>query len=310
MNPTLKRILEKQHYKIVGEHSGVKLCHWLKKKLVHGRVCYKETFYGIESHRCLQMTPTINQCTQKCLYCWRFQGFSEIELSKYDEPEMILEESIKAQRALTTGFKGDERCDKKLWEEAQNPNQVAISLSGEPTLYPRLSEFIELCHRKGMTTFLVTNGTKPKVIEGLDTLPTQLYISVDAPNEEIFKRLCIPQIKGAWQLLNQTLEILPSLSTRTVIRHTLVDNWNIGFEREYARLVEKANPMFVEPKGYVFVGFSRERMSLANMPSHEKVREFGRRLAEFTGYDMLLEKEDSRVVLLCRDKGDTKIPKS
>ena len=49
MNVTLQRILERQHYKIVGNHSGVKICHWLKQKLTNGRACYKEHFYGIEN---------------------------------------------------------------------------------------------------------------------------------------------------------------------------------------------------------------------------------------------------------------------
>ena len=60
MNEDLKRILEKQKYRVVGEHSGVKVCHWLGQRLIHGRSCYKQRFYGINSHRCLQMTPAVN----------------------------------------------------------------------------------------------------------------------------------------------------------------------------------------------------------------------------------------------------------
>jgi tRNA wybutosine-synthesizing protein 1 len=304
MNPKLKRILEKQHYKIVGDHSGVKICHWLRQKLLHGRVCYKEAFYGIESHRCLQMTPTINQCTQKCLFCWRFQGFSETDLTTADDPQVILDQSISAQQILTSGFKGDHRVDLKLWQEAQQPNQVAISLSGEPTLYPKLGAFIDVCHKRNMTTFLVTNGTNPKALENLDPLPTQLYVSVTAPNPEIYKKLCVPVEpirKKGWVLLNQTLELLPSLSTRTVIRHTLVDGWNLGWENEYAKLIEKADPLFVEPKAYVFVGYSRKRMTIANMPSHLKIKQFGEKLAGLTGYELAKEKADSRVVLLTKN---------
>jgi tRNA wybutosine-synthesizing protein 1 len=301
MNPKLQRILEKQHYNIVGSHSGVKVCHWLRQKLLFGRVCYKEMFYGIESHRCLQMTPTINQCTHKCLFCWRFQGFDEPEMVMVDEPSLILEQSLQAQQMLTSGFKGDERCDRELWQEAQTPNQVAISLSGEPTLYPRLGEFIELCHKRNMTTFLVTNGTTPKALENLDPLPTQLYVSVTAPTYEIYKKLCVPMgpiVNKGWELLNETLALLPSLDTRTVVRHTLVDGWNLGYEDEYAKLVEKADPLFIEPKGYVFVGYSRKRMTLANMPSHEKVKQFGENLGKLLGYELAMEKADSRVVLL------------
>ena len=301
VNPELRKILQKQHYSIVGEHSGVKLCHWMRQKLLYGRACYKETFYGIESHRCLQMTPTVNQCNQKCLFCWRFQGFNEKEFSSADDVENILEKSIKAQQTLITGFNGDERCNRDLYKEAKIPKHVAISLAGEPTLYPKLNDFIELCHKKGMTTFLVTNGTTPEVLQKLENLPTQLYITVAAPNKEIYKKLCVPLIPDAWEKLNETLEILSTLDCRKVIRHTLVDNWNLGYEKEYAKLDEKANPNFIEPKGFVFVGYSRERMNISNMPSHEKIRTFSKKLAELTGYEIKMERKDSRVVLLSKD---------
>jgi tRNA wybutosine-synthesizing protein 1 len=300
MNPELVKILKKQHYAIVGNHSGVKLCHWMRQSLLYNRECYKQTFYGIKSHRCLQMTPAINQCTQMCLFCWRFQNFTERQIKDPDEPTFILERAIQAQRTLITGFKGDPRCDQKKWQEANHPNMLACSLSGEPTLYPRLGEFFEACHKKGITTFLVTNGTTPQILEELHPLPKQLYVSVVAPNEKVYKKLCSPLLSKGWELLNQTLELLPSLSTRTVIRHTLVDQWNIDerYLKDYARLDNKAQPLFIEPKGYVFVGYSRKRMTLANMPSHHKIRRFGEKLADLVGYRLLMEKPDSRVVLL------------
>lgn len=308
MEPELKKILEKQHYRVIGEHSGVKLCHWLKEKLVRGRPCYKEVFYGIRSHRCLQMSPAINQCTQNCLFCWRFQAFEESTLKKIDDPEFILEKSIEAQRELISGFKGDPRVSREMWEEAYNPNQIAISLSGEPTIYPRLGEFIEFAHKRGMTTFLVSNGTLPEAIENLDPLPTQLYITVAAPNEDIYRRLLVPMIPDGWERLNETLELLPSLDTRTVIRHTLVKGWNMeGYEREYAKLIEKAEPDFIEAKGYVFVGYSRERMTVANMPSHEEIKEFGSKLGELLGKEIAAEYEPSRVVLVADRGKRTKI---
>ncbi len=299
MNEALKRILQKQRYKLVGGHSGAKLCHWMRQKLFYGRVCYKETFYGIQCHRCLQMTPTINQCNQNCLFCWRYQGFSEEPvLQEWDELEAILDGLMEAQRTRLTGFKGDERTDQMLWKEAQEPNMAAISLSGEPTLYPYLGGLLELCKSRAMTTFLVSNGTNPDALEELDTLPTQLYITVAAPNEGVYKQLCAPGIRDGWQRLSKTLELLPSLNTRTVVRHTLVDQWNICRESEYAKLVSLAEPDFIEAKAYVFVGDSRRRMTIANMPSHETIKGFAMKLAEQTGYDLIMEKKASRVVLL------------
>src|SRR5881396_1279066 len=102
-----REILERQGYKIVGEHSGVKICHWAKSKLTTGRGCYKETFYGIESHRCLQMTPTVDACNLSCQFCWRAQEWGSDSLQLADDPAMIVEDSIRAQRELLSGFKGN-----------------------------------------------------------------------------------------------------------------------------------------------------------------------------------------------------------
>lgn len=304
MNPEFKKILEKQKYGVVGNHSAVKLCHWMRQSLLFGRECYKQSFYGIKSHRCLQMTPSISQCNHLCLFCWRHQGFTEDGFDKVDDPKFILENCIEEQRRLITGFKGDSRCDQKKWEEANDPDMVACSLSGEPTLYPKLSGFFEECHKKGMTTFLVTNGTNPDALEKMDVLPKQLYVSLVAPNEDVYKRVCSPLVSDGWERIVRTLELLSSLDTRTVIRHTLVNGWNMDskYVSDYAELVKKADPMFIEPKGYVFVGYSRKRMNLSNMPSHDMVKDFAMGLADETGFNFSMEKSDSRVVLLSKSE--------
>ncbi len=309
VNEDIRRILERQKYRVVGEHSGVKVCHWLGQRLLHGRSCYKERFYGIRSHRCLQMTPAVNDCTQMCLFCWRFQGFTSSEDHPWDDPEDILDGCIQAHRRLITGYRGSHRCSPEDFREAEEPNQVACSLSGEPTLYPRLGEFFEACHRRGMTTFLVTNGTRPEALAELDPLPTQLYVSVVAPDREAHRRVCAPLEAGAWDGVMETLDLLPSLDTRTVVRHTLVAGLNMGHEEAYARLDARGDPDFIEPKGYVFVGDSRRRMTLDNMPGHDGVRQFSESLAELTGYEVRDEQRASRVVLLCRPgMGSTRIP--
>jgi tRNA wybutosine-synthesizing protein 1 len=76
---------------------------------------------------------------------------------------------------------------------------------------------------------------------------------------------------------------------------------------QYADLDKKAQPLFIEPKGYVFVGYSRKRMTLGNMPSHDQVKEFGRTLSEKIGYQILNEKKDSRVVLLGQNSQQAKL---
>jgi tRNA wybutosine-synthesizing protein 1 len=304
MDKQKQEVLERQGYRIVGEHSGVKLCHWTKASLTKGVGCYKQTFYGIESHRCLQMTPTVDACNLACQFCWRTQEWGSDSLVLADDPGLIVEDSIRAQRELLSGFKGNPNVPRERFLEAWHPTNVAISLTGEPTLYRRLGEMIDEFKRRNMSTFLVTNGTTPAALRRMQAegrLPTQLYVTVAAPNEEIYQKLMVPKSGNEWRKLKETLALLPSLPTRTVIRHTLVEGWNLGWEDEYAELDRLGTPMFIECKGYSFVGESRLRLEAENVPSHASIRTFAERLANRIGYRVAAEREDSRVVLLTAD---------
>lgn len=244
----LIQALHKQKYHLVGAHSGVKRCKWLNEALVHGRHCYKQKFYGIKSHQCLQMTPSLFYCTQQCVFCWRAQNgdlqirWNELRVPRWDKTMDIVHGCLNAQERILTGYKGNADTDLEKLREAHVPRHVAISLTGEPTLYEPLGELIQAFHNRGMTTFLVTNGTQPSKLAKLGVEPTQLYVSVCAPNEEIHSRVCRPQVSGAWARLNETLALLPSFRCPTVIRTTLVRGLNMENADEYAKLVEKASP--------------------------------------------------------------------
>ena len=84
------KALEKKGYRFAGnlKHAAAKVCHWTKKSLLDEGVCYKEKFYGIESHRCLQMSPSIPFCHQKCSFCWRDISITKTEWDEdFDEPK-------------------------------------------------------------------------------------------------------------------------------------------------------------------------------------------------------------------------------
>ncbi len=68
----------------------------------------------------------------------------------------------------------------------------------------------------------------------------------------------------------------------------------------YAELVRKAGPTYIEPKAYMYVRFSRARLAFENMPVHRDIREFAERLTDETGYEIVDESKESRVVLLSR----------
>jgi len=310
MPEEIASLFRKQHYALVGRHSSVKLCHWLKESIKHDRFCYKQKFYGIASHRCLQMTPVTAWCTHNCIFCWRpMEGFLGTELPEpWDDPAFIVEESIKAQRKLLVGYKGMPGINMKKFEEAWNPKHAAISLSGEPMLYPYMGDLVEEFHKRGFTTFIVTNGTVPERIEEMkreDKLPTQLYVSLTAPDIETYNRVNVPMIPDGWDRIKQTLELMNGLPTRTVIRMTLVKGENMGNPEGYAKLIKLANPMFVEAKAYMFVGFSRNRLTINNMPRHEEIRAFAEELVKhLPGYHIEDEYRPSRVVLIMRDDVD------
>ena len=294
-------LLEKQKYRIVGNHSAVKLCTWTKKSLRGEGVCYKEKFYGIKSHRCLQMTPAVSWCPNRCVFCWRATDKtlgSEIK-GKADSPEQILDGAIEAQRNLLTGFKGFEGTDMKKWKEAQDPDQIAISLSGEPTAYPLISDFIELCNRRKMTTFLVTNGQFPERLENIEK-PYQFYLSLDAPTKDIYKKIDVPVFKDYWERLTKTIGIMSSIDTRKVVRLTLVKGLNMSHIKDYAKMIEKINPNFIEVKAYMHVGFSKYRLPREAMPLHSEVHDFSEKLEKELSYKITDESKPSRVVLLER----------
>ena len=295
----------KQGYRVVGkhQHSAVKICRWTRESLRHNRVCFKEKWYGIESHRCLQCTPALFWCTQTCEFCWRSTSAtlgSDMGGFPVDGPFDIIDGLIEAQRMLLMGFKGNEKVDRKRWEEAQNPTNMAISLVGEPTLYERLSDFIEEAHKRGMTTFLVTNGTRPDRLKELRTEPTNLYISLCAPDKETYKKTNRPVIKNGWDKLNESLEFMNNFNCRKVIRLTLVKKLNMKYPEKYAKLILKAEPDFIEPKGFMQIGEAQQRLPRFMMPQHHEIVEFARSLAELLSYKFKNHHLESRVVLLSK----------
>ena len=303
MKPEHKKLLEKQQYKFIGDNSAVKICTWTKKSLLDQGVCYKEQFYGISSHRCCQLSTTLNHCPNRCIFCWRPIEHTESNeiMRSYDDPKELIDKAIQAQRKLLTGYGGNKNINKVKFKESQEPNQFAISLSGEPLAYPKLGELIKEIKKRKATSYVVSNGLFPTQLKNLKPLPTNLYLSLDAPNEDLFKKIDRPQIKDAWKKLNQSLDIMSKLKTTTVLRITLIKEKNMTKPELYAKLIQKANPKFVEVKSYMYVGYSQQRLELKNMPYHEEVKEFSEEIIKhLKNYRIKDEKKESRVVLLAR----------
>ena len=86
---------------------------------------------------------------------------------------------MQGQQKFLSGYGGAKTTNLERLAEARKPRHIALSLMGEPTLYPYLKELIDLISKKGMTSFLVSNATHPEVLADLE--PTQLYLSLNAP---------------------------------------------------------------------------------------------------------------------------------
>lgn len=295
-----RRRFVKAGYRIVGNHSAVDVCHWTKESLRRGRVCYKEQWYGIESHRCLEMTPSLIWCSHRCLFCWRPLQFTVYGEPRADEPDAIIDGCIEARRQLLTGFKGNKDVDTAKWLEATVPNNAAISLTGEPTLYPELPRLLDAFTSRGFTTFLVTNGTQPDRLRALETEPTSLYISLCAADPGTYARVHRPLLAGGWTRVQRSLEAMQSFSCRTVLRLTLVKGLNMQDPARYAPLIANAEPDFVEPKAFMHVGDAQKRLPREAMPSHQEVVTFAQRLSEMIGYRYAADSPPSRVALLSK----------
>ncbi len=297
LSTPIKDVLKKHGYHLAGTHGAVKTCLWLKKSMRSDGGCYKSRFYGMASHRCIQMTPVL-VCNHRCLHCWRAVEVQADLPDKWDSPEILVESTLMEQRRLVSGYGGSEFMDRTKWKEAFEPKHVAISLSGEPTIYPHLHELIEEFHKKNMTTFVVTNGTNPDMVGELR--PTQLYISLNAPDKETYLKACAP-LGDTWENIKHSLETIKDSISRTAVRITLTKGVNMTAPEGYARLIGLAEPDYVELKSYMHLGFSRNRLSRDSMPPHEDVVNFSRKVAEALDYRMADESETSRVVLLSKD---------
>ncbi|WP_226011121.1 4-demethylwyosine synthase TYW1 [Halomicrobium salinisoli] len=290
-------------------HTAAQTCGWTANAVRGEGKCYKYIFYGIESHRCIQMTPVV-KCNERCVFCWRDHAGHAYELDgvEWDDPAAVAEASLDLQKKLLSGFGGNDEVPDQVFEEAMEPRHVAISLDGEPTLYPYLPELIEEFHDRDITTFLVSNGTNPDVLADCD--PTQLYVSVDAPDRKTFDSTVKAVEDGAWDSLIDTLDVLAEKDdTRTVVRTTLVKDHNMHHPAWYAAMCDRADADFVEMKAYMHVGHSRGRLDRDSMPSHDEVRAFTEDVQRFLpDHDVIREVEESHVAMLARDE-ETWVPK-
>jgi tRNA wybutosine-synthesizing protein 1 len=300
--------LKKKHYGIYGKHSAVEICSWNKKALRGEGVCYKEKFYNVDCHRCAQITPTVINCHFNCNFCWRPSEYmKEWKMNEdlLDDPKDIVEELFKERIKLLTGFKGNPKVNQDKYQEGTIPTHVAISLAGEPTIYPKIGEMVGYLKNKKMRSiFIVTNGMETDRLLEMNKnkqLPTQLYLSIVACTKEMHQKINRTKIKDSWERLNRTIDIYPTLNCRKVIRFTLIKGMNDSLEYldKFIEMFERSNTDYLEIKSYMHLGLSRENLSAENMPNHQEVLGFSKEIEKRSKiFKIHNEQKESRIVLL------------
>jgi tRNA wybutosine-synthesizing protein 1 len=155
-----------------------------------------------------------------------------------------------------------------------------------------------------MSTFLVTNAQFPEQLENLSRV-TQLYLSIDASTKEDLKKVDRPVFENFWERFKDSINILSKKKDRTVFRLTLVKDWNMNGIEEYAKLVEKGNPSFIEIKSFTYSGYSPgSELKMDNVPYFEDVMKFAKafesKISE--NYEISVVHEHSMFILISHKK--------
>ncbi|KAF8409964.1 hypothetical protein HHK36_002483 [Tetracentron sinense] len=280
VTPVIRTSLEKQGYKIIGSHSGVKLCRWTKSQLRGRGGCYKHSFYGIESHRCMETTPSL-ACANKCVFCWRHHTnpVGKSWTWKMDDPIEIVNTAIDLHTKMIKEMKGVPGVKPERLSEGLSPRHCALSLVGEPIMYPEINTLVDELHRRRISTFLVTNAQFPEKITMLKPI-TQLYVSVDAATKDSLKAIDRPLFGDFWERFVDSLKALQEKEQRTVYRLTLVKGWNTEDIDAYSNLFNIGKPDFVEIKGVTYCGSTAtSKLTMENVPWHSDVKAFSEALA-------------------------------
>ncbi|MFS7900424.1 putative tRNA 4-demethylwyosine synthase (AdoMet-dependent) [Helianthus anomalus] len=202
----------------------------------------------------MEATPSL-ACANKCVFCWRHHT-NPVGKSwqwKMDDPLMIVNTAIEEHKKMIKQMKGVPGVTAERLSEGLLPRHCALSLVGEPIMYPEINSLVDELHKRRISTFLVTNAQFPDKIVSLNPI-TQLYVSVDAATKENMKAIDRPLFGDFWERFIDSLKALRDKQQRTVYRLTLVKGWNTEDIDAYSSFFSIGNPDFVEIKGVTYCG--------------------------------------------------------
>jgi len=195
------------------------------------------------------------------------------------------------------------------FDESNTIKHCALSLVGEPIIYPYINDFIDLLHERNISTFMVTNAQFPDKVENLKPV-TQFYLSIDASTPESLKKIDRPLFEDYWERYLASIDALSRKQQRTVFRLTLVKEWNMEEITNYADLITRGKPDFIEIKGVTYCGKSdASSLTIQNTPYHLEVLKFATELCNEVlkregedSYGIACEHEHSLCILIANKK--------
>lgn len=218
-----------------------------------------------------------------------------------DDPKWLFEQAVENHRKLIVSWRGVPGVRSERFEEAMKIRHCALSLVGEPIMYPKINEFLQYLHENGISSFLVTNAQFPDRIRSVGPV-TQLYVSIDASTRDTLKKIDRPLFKDFWERYLASLEALKDKPmTRTTYRLTLVKGVNMDDIAEYAKLVLIGMPLLIEIKGVTFSGATKtSEMTMQHSPYHEEVKAFAEQLCKYLEgrYELACEHAHSCCILI------------
>jgi tRNA wybutosine-synthesizing protein 1 len=109
----------------------------------------------------------IHVIANKCVFCWRHHT-NPVGTEwkwKVDEPSVILEGAMENHYRMIKQLKGVPGVKPERFQEAFQIQHCALSLVGEPIMYPHINEFVGMLHERYISSFLVTNAQFPEKVK-------------------------------------------------------------------------------------------------------------------------------------------------
>uniref|UniRef100_A0A8C8D1F3 tRNA-yW synthesizing protein 1 homolog (S. cerevisiae) n=1 Tax=Oncorhynchus tshawytscha TaxID=74940 RepID=A0A8C8D1F3_ONCTS len=185
------------------------------------RRCYKPSFYGVESHRCMESTLSL-VCANKCDFCWSWVH--------HTNPKILLEAVENHQNMFR------QRRKPKCFSPAVSHTDFSLALSHcDLSLTIPLFSFSPCLPISFLALIPVSYSSLTSSPPSLVPV-TKLYVSVGAGTKGSLKKIDRLLFNDFWPRFLDSLKDLVS-QQRTVYKLTLVKTWTVDKLKAYSDLL-------------------------------------------------------------------------